>query len=76
LKNYFTTKKYLELFLKEKFKTNDVFLTEVNYKFLVDLEYFIKVQQPLNESQKCGHNTTMKQMERFKKVLNIALKNE
>lgn len=76
LKNYFTTKKYLELFLKEKFKTNDVFLTQVNYKFLVDLEYFIKVQQPLNVSQKCGHNTTMKHMERLKKVLNIALKNE
>ena len=46
LKNYFTTKKYIELFLKEKHRTTDIYLTSLNYKFLIDFEYFLRKYSP------------------------------
>src|SRR5690606_16023596 len=33
LKNYFTTRKYVLAFLKERYKTQDIYLSELGYKF-------------------------------------------
>lgn len=76
MKNYHTTRKYVQLFLKEKLKTNDIFLSQLNYKFLVDFELFVKSYQPLDHHKPCGQNTVMKHIERFRKIINIALRYE
>src|SRR5687767_9206552 len=34
LKNYSTTARYLRLFLKQRHKADDIFLTELNYQFI------------------------------------------
>ncbi len=41
-KNYYTTQRYVEEFLSKKLKTTNVFLDELNYKFVKDIEKFIK----------------------------------
>ena len=41
LKNYFSTEKYLKEFLQEKLKTNDIYLVQLNYKFIVNFENYI-----------------------------------
>jgi site-specific recombinase XerD len=76
MKNYYTTKKYVQLFLTEKLKTKDIFLSQLSYKFIVDFELFIKAHQPLDHHKPCGQNTVMKHIERFRKIINIAVKYE
>ena len=76
MKNYYTTQKYLEKFLKEKKHKTDIFLNEINYKFVTDFEYYLKTYKPLDHQKRLGNNGTMKHMERFRKMINVALKNE
>jgi integrase/recombinase XerD len=76
LKNYFTTKKYVEIFLKDKYKTSDVYLYQLNYKFLTDFERFLKTYQPKDHHKPIGQNTVMKHIERLRKIVNLCIKNE
>ncbi len=76
MKNYFTTQKYLEKFLKERRKVNDINLKNINYQFVTDFEYYLKTYKPLDHQKPLRNNGVMKHMERFRKMINVALKNE
>jgi site-specific recombinase XerD len=76
MKNYHTTQKYLEKFLKDKIHRSDISLREINYKFVTSFEYYLKTYQPLDHQKRLGNNGVMKHMERFRKMINVALKNE
>ena len=69
-KNYFTTHKYLFLFLQQKLNTTDIYLSELNYKFIIDFERFLRHQESM------GNNTVMKHIERLRKMVNLAFKME
>jgi len=73
LKNYFTTKKYVLLFLKKRFKTNDIYLSELNYQFITEFEFFLRKTIPLAESNPLGNNGIMKHIERLKKMARLAV---
>jgi len=51
-------------------------LHEINYKFVTDFEYYLKTYIPLDHQKQLGKNGIMKHMERFRKMINVALKNE
>ncbi|MEI8049740.1 MAG: phage integrase SAM-like domain-containing protein, partial [Bacteroidota bacterium] len=76
MKHYGVTKRYFQHFLEKKKHVKDIFLSELNYKFVTDFEMFIQQQNFLNAAQPCGKNTTMKHIERLRKVINLAIKNE
>ncbi|MEO6453581.1 MAG: site-specific integrase [Ginsengibacter sp.] len=76
MKNYYTTQKYQERFLKKKHNKTDILLREINYKFVTDFEYYLKTYKPLDHQKKLHNNGVMKHMERFRKMINVALKNE
>ncbi|MCW3081709.1 site-specific integrase [Segetibacter sp.] len=76
LKNYFTTQKYLQKFLKERLHLADISLKDINYKFVTEFEYFLKSFKPLDHHKALSNNGVMKHMERFRKMINVALKNE
>ena len=69
-KNYKTTHKYILEFIPMVYKKKDLPLDEVNYSFIKKYEYF------LQSEKHCKQNGMMKQMQRLKKVLNWAIKNE
>lgn len=69
-KNYKTTHKYLLEFIHVFLKKKDIPLDEVNYSFIKQFEYFLQTQK------NCNQNGMMKQMQRLKKVLNWAIKNQ
>lgn len=71
MKNYRTTKKYLERFLKSKFRASDIYLVQINYKFIIDFEYFLRNYQPLDHQKPLGNNGVMKHQERFRKMMNL-----
>lgn len=76
LKNYFTTKTYFQLYIKEVLLTSDLFLSQLSYKFLVGFEKFMREHKPLDPKKPCNQNTIMKHIERLRKVVNLAIKNE
>ena len=76
LKNYFTTKKYIELFLNEKLNTSDIFLVRLNYKFLADFELFLRKYQPVDHQKPMENNTVMKHIERLRKMIKMAIRYE
>ena len=73
LKNYYTTEKYLKRFLKRKLKVNDIFLKRLTYSFIIDFEQFLRNTPPINKAQPLHNNGAMKHLERFKKLLNLAV---
>jgi len=71
IKNYRTTKKYLQRFLKSQFKSSDIYLAQVNYKFIIDFEYYLRNYQPVDHRKPLGNNGVMKHQERFRKMINL-----
>lgn len=54
-KNYFTTHRYLYDFLKQNYRTTDIFLSELNYKFIIEFERFLK--KPKDHGQQYRYET-------------------
>lgn len=76
MKNYYTTEKYLHRFLSKKRKVNDVRLKQLNYAFVTDFEHFLRNYRDSKKRLLLGNNGVMKHLERFKKMLNLAVKLE
>lgn len=76
MKNYETTQKYLQRFLNEVTRVQDLPLSHLNYRFLVDFELFLKNLKKPNDDRPCGHNTILKHIERLRKMIGVALRNE
>ncbi len=73
MKNYFTTQKYIEKFLKERYKRKDICLSELNYKFILDFEVYLKNHKPKDHQKQLNNNGIMKHIERLCKMINLAI---
>lgn len=73
LKNYYTTEHYLERFINQKLKTNDIYLKQLNYSFIIDFEQYLRKSPSLNNAIPLNNNGIMKHLERLKKLMNLAL---
>ncbi|EIJ40683.1 site-specific recombinase XerD [Galbibacter orientalis DSM 19592] len=67
---YRTAKKHIENFIKHEYKLNDIPVTDVDYQFISGFEYYLKTVR------KCSHNTAIKYITNFKKIIRIALAND
>ena len=67
---YETSLKHTKDFILHNFGKDDVPIESVNHKFIVDYEFYFKTER------NCSHNTTMKYLKNFKKIIRIALMNE
>ncbi|HEY8933883.1 MAG TPA: site-specific integrase [Cyclobacteriaceae bacterium] len=76
LKNYFTTQKYIKLFLTKRVHTSDILLSQLKYKFIIDFEFFLRQYVPEDYHKPMGNNTVMKHIERFRKMINVAVRME
>lgn len=75
LKNYFTTQKYIKLFLAKK-KIQDIYLSQLTFRFLVDFEKFLRSHVPEDHQKKMENNTVMKHIQRLRKMVTLAYKME
>jgi site-specific recombinase XerD len=75
LKNYYTTARYLKVFLKKKYNLDDIHLGDLRFEFITAFEYFIR-SNSLKKNDPCTNNGTMKHLERLKKIVSWAVKNE
>ncbi len=76
MKNYYTTEKYLNKFLNQKLKANDIYLKQLNYRFICDFEQYLRNYRNTNHVCMLTNNGVMKHLERFKKIINLAIKLE
>jgi len=76
MKNYYTTQKYIKEFVRERFKTSDKYLSELTYKFITDFEYYLRNRKPEKGQKPLNNNGLMKHIERFCKMVNLAVRLE
>lgn len=76
MKNYYTTQKYIKEFIKERFKTSDKYLSELTYKFIFDFENYLRNRSPEKGQKALENNGVMKHLERFCKMVNLAVRLE
>ena len=75
LKNYRSTERFITEFLMCKRKKTDIYLAEIDHLFITDFGLYMLSRTPDKGQRPCSNNTLMKHMERFKKMMGIALKN-
>jgi hypothetical protein len=76
MKNYYTTEKYLHKFLNQKMKVNNIYLKQLNYSFIIDFEQYLRTYRNSKKQLMLANNGVMKHLERFKKMINLAIKLE
>jgi site-specific recombinase XerD len=76
IKNFKITEGYIFKFLKTEKKTTDVYIRELNYKFLCDFQDFLSSYYPKGHPKAMGHNTIMKHIQRLRKMVTLAFNME
>jgi site-specific recombinase XerD len=70
IERYKTCKRHVTDFVKHNYKVNDIEVHKVDFKFITSLEYYLKT------IKKNAHNTAVKYIANFKKIIRIALAND
>ena len=69
-KRYFTTRSHVAEYIKSEYRKNDIAVWDVDLKFIKGFEYFLKV------ANGCNHNSALKYVNNFKKIVRIAVGND
>jgi len=69
LERYQTSLKLTKEFLKHKYNRDDIYLSELQFNFITDYEFFLKTVRGNS------HNTASKYLRNFKKIIRIAVVN-
>src|SRR5690606_13064497 len=76
LKHYYVTQRYLVKFIQKQFKSADLYLHELDYKFIYDFETFLRNHKPLDHQKPMNNNGVMKHIIRLKKMVHLAVRLE
>ena len=69
VERYATCYQHIEDFIKQKYRREDLYLHEITPVFIKDFDYYLKT------TRECCHNTAVKYLKNFKKIIRIALAN-
>lgn len=72
IRNFGVTEGYLKKFLDKVKKTNDIFLKQLDYKFLCDFETYLSTYWPVGHPRAMSQNTVMKHIQRLRKIVTLA----
>ena len=67
---YWTCYRHLQSFIKSEYNATDYPLRKIDNQFITKLEYYLKT------TRKCNHNSTLKYINNFKKIIRIAIANQ
>ncbi|MEM7487410.1 MAG: site-specific integrase [Bacteroidota bacterium] len=70
LQRYKAAYKHISEYIQHNYQRNDIPVRRVDHKFITGLEYFLK------SKRNCEHNTAIKYIVNFKKIIRIAYANE
>jgi len=69
VQRYETSYMHTKDFIRWQYKREDMALEELNHKFVINYELYLKTER------NCSHNTAIKYLRNFKKIVRIALAN-
>jgi hypothetical protein len=69
---YLTSQKYILLFVKNKYKVDDIELADLDYKFILNFETFLRGHRPKHYQKKIGNNAVMKHIQRLRRMVTLA----
>lgn len=72
IRNFAVTEGYIKKYLLKDKKTTDIFLKQLDYKFLCDFERFLHAYYPKGHDREMSHNTVMKHIQRLRKIVTLA----
>ncbi len=70
LQRYKAAKKHVSDYIDHAYRRNDIPVRKVDHKFITGLEYYLK------SKKNCDHNTVVKYIVNFKKIVRIAYANQ
>ncbi|MCF6295996.1 MAG: site-specific integrase [Flavobacteriaceae bacterium] len=71
LRNFKVTQGYINKYLNNILNTTDVYLKELNYKFICDFANFLHCYWPKGHPKAMSNNTVMKHIQRFRKIATL-----
>jgi len=69
---YKTTQRYLMEFVLKEFKTNDIYLRDLNYSFVLKFDNFLRAYKMSRNKKLIGNNTIIKHIQRLRKMVTMA----
>ncbi len=66
---YETSFRHTQEYMRWKYQIDDIDIKQLNYEFISNYEFWLKSER------KCDHNTTVKYLSNFKKIVHICIKN-
>ena len=69
LVRYQTSFRHTQSFLRSKYKLEDVEITKLDFEFITEYEFWLK------SVRRCDHNSAMKYLSNFKKIVNRCVRN-
>ncbi|WP_346882842.1 site-specific integrase [uncultured Algibacter sp.] len=69
-KRYWTCYDHVKRFIEKEYRLEDYKLKDIDYRFITKFEFFLKT------TRKCNHNSSLKYINNFKKIIRIALANQ
>lgn len=69
-KRYWTCYDHVKQFIEEEYNFEDYKLKDIDYRFITKFEFFLKTVR------NCNHNSALKYINNFKKIIRIALANQ
>ncbi|GAA3583084.1 site-specific integrase [Snuella lapsa] len=67
-----TTQKYVFVYVSEKYKTSDMYLQNLDYKFIIGFESFLGSYRSRPSQGEISNNVAMKHIQRLKKMVTLA----
>jgi len=67
-----TSQKYVLAYVTKKFKSNDRYLKELDYAFVLGFESFLRAYRPKHYQGKIGNNAVMKHIQRLRRMITLA----
>ncbi|MCK5138016.1 MAG: site-specific integrase [Bacteroidales bacterium] len=67
VERYITCRKHIGQFIRSKYRQGDLPVKSIDHRFIKELEHFFKTVR------NCNHNTTVKYIVNFKKIIRMAL---
>ncbi|GLB51823.1 transposase [Neptunitalea chrysea] len=71
LRHYQTSQRYIRKFVREKLNREDLFLSELNYSFIVQFEAFLRCMVSEQKHMRISNNTIMKHLQRLRKLVTL-----
>ena len=69
---YLTSQKYILLFMKTKYNVDDIELADLDYKFILEFENFLRNHRPKHYKKQIGNNAVMKHIQRLRRMVTLA----